>query len=277
MADRKISELPLAQKVFDSDLLVAVTGYGQRVDPLDFNSAYVPFITTRIPVSGFMAHAFRINEVVNGGTGIMVSSTINNSNLATASANTIRLNVTGVALQNHQHSISDITNFASGVSGQVQQIIKIQNTDLACTGQLVVASNDLSIPLAANSTYLCELGTIIVNNEQAAVVSGLVSVTGDMSVNYPTQMYGTWNSLVSGVNGYTINNSDTPVSSYGVLLGPLDSVRVNNLCTVVTKFTVQTTNNEADTVSFKFNTNSTNPSTSGVLKKGSWLKAEKVI
>ena len=35
MADRKISELPFAQKVFDGDLLVAVTGYGQRTNPND--------------------------------------------------------------------------------------------------------------------------------------------------------------------------------------------------------------------------------------------------
>ena len=40
---------------------------------------------------------------------------------------------------------------------------------------------------------------------------------------------------------------------------------------------VETTNNEADTATFKFATNSTDQATSGVLKKGSWFKAEKVI
>jgi hypothetical protein len=40
---------------------------------------------------------------------------------------------------------------------------------------------------------------------------------------------------------------------------------------------VETTNGEADTLTFGFVTNSTNQSTSGVLKKGSWFKAEKVL
>lgn len=277
MADRKISELPLAQKVFDSDLLVAVTGYGQRIDPLDLNSEYVSFITTKIPVSGFMANAFRVNEVVNGGTGIMIKPDINNTNPNTATLNTIELNVTGVAFTTHQHVVSDITNFASGVSGQVQQIIKFQNSDLSCTGNLDIQSTDLAIPLAANSMYLCELGTIFVNNEETSVISGLINVTGDMSVNYPTQMYGTWNHVLAGANSYAVSNSSDLVSDYGTLVGPINASQVNNMLTVVNKFTVETTSNEADTISFVFTTNSTNTATSGVLKKGSWLKAEKII
>ena len=46
--------------------------------------------------------------------------------------------------------------------------------------------------------------------------------------------------------------------------------------TLVNEFTVETTNNEADTISFAFITNSADQA-SGVLKKGSWLKAEKII
>lgn len=277
MADRKISELPFAQKVFDGDLLVAVTGYGQRTNPNDINSDYVSYITTKIPVSGFMAHAVRVNELVNGGTGIMVVSDINNTDPNNATPNTIQLNVTGVAMETHYHTVSSITNFASGVSGQVQQIIKFQTTDLACLDNSGTESNDLRIPLAANSMYLCELGTIFVNNETGSVISGLINVTGDMSVNYPTQMYGTWNRLGFDTNTYPIHNSSDNVSDYGVLVDTLDATQVNNPLTIVNKFTIETTSNEADTISFVFTTNSSNPATSGVLKKGSWLKAEKVI
>lgn len=278
MADRKISELPLAQKVFDGDLMVAVTGYGQRTNPLDPESPYVSFVTTKVPVSGFVAHSFRVNEVVGGGTGIMVSPNINNSNPATATPNTVNLHVTGVAFKNHTHSVADVLNFASGVSGQIQQIIKFQSVDLPCTGNLTVTSSDLQIPLAANSKYLCELGTVFVNNEVSSVISGLIKVTGAMDVNYPTRMYGTWNHLFLENHGYnSVYNSSSAVSDYGVVVGSLDSSLVDQPVTVVNKFTVETTSNEADTLSFAFTTNSNSPSTSGVLKKGSWFKAEKII
>ena len=218
MADRKISELPLAQKVFDGDLMVAVTGYGQRVNPLDINSEYVSYVTTKIPVSGFVSHAVRVNEMVIGGTGIMVVPTINNLNAQTATPNTIRLNVTGVAFAQHNHLVSDITNFASGVSGQIQQIIRFQSADLASSGTASVASNDLKIPLAPNSKYLCELGTIFTKSESALQLSGIVNVTGAWGVNYPTQMYGTWNTLTSG----TTTNSSQSIPSYGLIVGPVD-------------------------------------------------------
>lgn len=273
MADRKISELPLAQKVFDGDLMVAVTGYGQRTNPLDIESPFVSFVTAKVPVSGFVANAFRVNEVINGGTGIFVSPTINNANPSTATPNTVRLHVTGVAFKEHTHSVSDVLNFASGVSGQIQQIIKFQSVDLPCTGNLTITSTDLQIPLSANSRYLCELGTVFVNNETSSVISGLVKVTGTMDVNYPTRIYGTWNRLENS----GLYNSTSSISNYGNVLGSLNSSLVDQTVTIINKFTVETTNNEADTLSFAFTTNSNNSSTSGVLKKGSWFKAEKII
>lgn len=273
MADRKISELPLAQKVFDGDLMVAVTGYGQRVNPLDINSEYVSYITTKIPVSGFVANAFRINELVTNGTGIYVVPTINNANPLTATPNTISLNVTGVAFAQHTHTISDISNFASGVSGQIQQIICFQDTDLSTTGNAMVMSTGLRIPLAANSKYLCELGTILTSSDAALQLSGLITVTGAWDVNYPTQTYGGWTNIVSG----NINPSANNMAQYGLLLGPISSSATGSPYTVINKFTVVTTNMEADTIGFAFTTNNSSTAVSGTLKRGSWFKAEKIL
>lgn len=273
MADRKISELPLAQKVFDGDLMVAVTGYGQRVNPLDINSEYVSYVTTKIPVSGFMANAFRINEVVTNGTGVMVVPTINNSNPQTARPNTISLNVTGVAFAQHNHTVSDIVNFASGVSGQIQQIIKFQDNDLSTTGNAVVISTGLKIPLAANSKYLCELGTIFSSSDVALQLSGIVTVTGSWDVNYPTQMYGSWNNITSGLS----LNSTANHAQYGLVLGQLSPGATDVPFTIVNRFTVATTNMESDTLGFAFTTNNSSTAVSGTLKKGSWFKAEKII
>ena len=199
MADRKISELSETSSVASGDVIVVVTGVGVGGATLT---------TTKLPMSGLMNHVVKIDEITTGGTGIHLVNT-----LSSTQPNTVAINTTGLALAVHTHTASDITDFSSAVSGEVQQIIKFQDTDLANTGAALVPSTDLSIPLASNSKYLDSVGT-----------AGLTSE-------------------------YTV---------------------VNN-------FTVQTTNNEADTISFGFVTNSVNQSTSGVLKKGSWLKAEKII
>lgn len=265
MADRKITELSEAASIASGDVIVVVTGVGVGGATLT---------TNKIPLSGLTNHIVNIEELITSHTGIHLVS----SPSATAK-NTIEINTTGLAYTSHTHLAADVTNFSSTVSGQVQQLIKFQTADLANTGMLLSdgASTDLSIELAANSKYVCQLGTRLMCNEDTDV-SGIISVTGEMSVNYPTNLYGEWKDLEIDTAGHAlVHYESAAVSGYGKII---DSVGTNGLgatYTLVNEFTVETTNNEADTISFGFVTNSANTNTSGVLKKGSWLKAEKII
>jgi hypothetical protein len=263
MADRKISELSEAASVASGDYIVVVTGVGVGGATLT---------TNRFPLSGLINNIINVEEIVLQGTGIHL---VNDQNDDTP--NTLTVNVSGYAYSDHDHVAADITDFSSAVSGEVQQIIKFQSADLANTGTVLVESSDLTIELASNSKYLCQLGTILSTNEDADV-SGVISVTGTMDVNYPTQLYGNWKDLEIDNQGHAIvHYENVSVTGYGLLI---DSVGTNGLgssYTLVNTFTVETTNNEADTITFGFVTNSTSQATSGVLKKGSWLKAEKIL
>ena len=264
MADRKISELSEAQSVASGDVMVVVTG-------VDVDGATLT--TNKFPLSGLINHIVNIDELTFAGTGIYLEKDLNID-----SPNLVTINVSGYAYTNHDHTASEITDFSDAVADEIQQIVKFQSTDLAATGTTWTPSNDLSIPLAANSKYLLELGTILVNNENNSIISGFVEITGTQRVNNPTQMYGTWNFLDTNSNSQSVvTNSSVAFTGYGLLVDSLDSSLNNDHLTLVNHFMVETTNNEADTVSFSFATNSTNQATSGVLKKGSWIKAEKVI
>jgi len=263
MADRKISELSEAQSVASGDYIVVVTG-------VDVGGATLT--TNRFPLSGLVNNIVNVDELVLQGTGIHLVQDLNSD-----APNTVTVNVSGYAYSDHDHVAADITDFSSAVSGEIQQIIKFQSADLANTGTALVESSDLTISLAANSKYLCQLGTILNSNENTDL-NGLINVTGTMAVNYPTKLYGTWNHLEIDNQGHgTIHNENTAVTGYGLLI---DSVGTDGLgadYTLVNNFIAETTNNESDTLTFGFTLTSTNQSTSGVLKKGSWLKAEKIL
>lgn len=263
MADRKISDLTEAQSVNPQDLLVVVTG-------VDVNGATLT--TRKFPVSGLLKDIVNIDELVTAGDGISIDATTSSS-----AANTIELSVTGRALTSHTHTTSDITNFSSAVSGQVQQIIVVQPSDIAVTDGSLTAS-DLEIALDANSTYLCELGTILTLNEDVDL-SGIIAVTGDINdINYATKIYGTWTHLDIDANGHgAVYASNQDVKYYGNIIDTINSSYYDDPFTLVNKFTVTTTNAESDTLTFKFVMDSTDVNTSGVLKQGSWLKAEKVL
>ena len=264
MADRKISELSETAAVASGDVIVVVTGVGVGGATLT---------THKLPLSGIIRDIVNVNELVTAGTGVHAVATT-----STTDVNKLAINVSGYAYTSHTHTSSDITDFGSSVSGLIEQNIKFQSVDLAATGKLTVASTDLVIPLAANTKYLCELGTVLVNNENATVMSGLVEITGTTRVNNPTQMYGTWNTLdTNSSTQAVVTNTTNSISQSGALHDALDGSLNNNTITLVNSFVVETTNNEADTATFKFATDSSNQSTSGVLKKGSWFKAEKVI
>lgn len=264
MADRKISELAEAASVASGDVMICVTGVGVGGATLT---------TKKFPLSGLLNNIVNIEELVTQGTGIHLVST-----QSTSVPNKLAVHVSGYAYTDHTHTASQVTDFASASSGVTEQNIKFQSADIPATGKLTVASSDLVIPLAANSKYLCELGTVIVNNENTTVISGFVEITGTTRVNNPTQMYGTWNFLDtnSSTQG-VITNTVNPISKSGALTDSLDSTLNNQTVTLVNTFMVETTNNESDTATFKFATDSANQATSGVLKKGSWFKAEKVI
>lgn len=263
MADRKISELVEASSVASGDVMVVVTGV---------NVAGATLTTNKFPLSGLVNHIVNINELVTAKTGIHIVPTLSNT-----LPNKIELNVSGYAYTVHTHTASSITDFSEAVSGEVQQIIKFQSADLACTGTILTESSDLEIPLSANSKYLCQLGTILNMNENTDL-SGIISVTGTMEVNYPTNMYGTWTHLEIDNQGHALlHNEYRAVTGYGLLIDDVGTAGLGETYTLVNNFIVETTNNEADTITFGFVTDSTNQSTSGVLKKGSWLKAEKII
>jgi hypothetical protein len=263
MADRKISELVEASSVASGDVMVVVTGVGV---------AGATLTTNKFPLSGLVNHIVNINELITAKTGIHIVPTI-----SATLPNKVELNVSGYAYTVHTHTASQITDFSSAVSGEVQQIIKFQSSDLPCTGKLLVKSSDLTIPLSANSKYLCQLGTILTNNEDISL-SGFVEITGTQRVNNPTQIYGTWSHLEVDNQGHGfLHNDSSAVTGYGLLLDGMDASAFSNPFTVINNFVVETTNNEADTVTIGIATNSTDQATSGVLKKGSWLKAEKII
>lgn len=263
MADRKISELSEASSVASGDLMVVVTGVGVAGSTLT---------TNKFPLSGLVNHIININELVTAKTGIHIVPTI-----SATLPNKIELNVSGYAYSQHTHLAADITDLSSAISGQVQQIIKFQNTDLPCTGKITIQSSDLVIPLSANSKYLCQLGTLLTSNEDVGL-SGFVEITGTQRVNNPTQIYGTWNHLEVDNQGHGfVHNNSSAMTGYGLLLDGMDSSVFGNVFTVINSFIVETTNNEADTITIGIATDSTNSATSGVLKKGSWLKAEKII
>jgi len=264
MADRKISELAGAPSVASGDVIVVVTGVGVGGSTL---------ATKSLPMSGIMNHVVKIDELTTGGTGIFL-----NKGIYSDIPNDIKINVTGLAFDGHTHTASQITDFAGAVSGEVQQLIKFQETDLAVTDTTLTESTDLSIPLAANSKYLCQVGTRLLMNEDTDLY-GRIKVTGEMTVNYPTSLYGEWKKLIHEAGNILVHHTSTSVSGDGKILNQIGSAAggLTDVHTIVHEFTAQTTNNEADTISFAFYTDSTNPSTSGVLKKGSWLKAEKII
>ena len=263
MADRKISELSEAPSVASGDYMVVVTG-------VDIGGATLT--TNKFPLSGLVNNIINVDELILQGTGIHLVSDLNSD-----SPNTVTVNVSGYAYSSHDHVAADITDFSSAVSGEIQQIIKFQTVDLANTGNVLEESSDLTIPLSANSKYLCELGTILNMNEDTDL-NGLINVTGTMEVNYPTRLYGTWNHLEIDNQGHgTIHNENTAVTGYGILIDSIGTDGLSESYTLVNKFVVETTSNEADTITFGFTTTSTNQATSGVLKQGSWLKAEKII
>lgn len=263
MADRKISELSEAASVASGDYMVVVTG-------VDVGGATLT--TNKFPLSGLINNIINVEELVLQGTGIHLVNDQNDD-----LPNTLTVNVSGYAYSDHDHVAADITDFSSAVSGEVQQIIKFQSSDIINTGTVLVESTDLEIPLASNSKYLCQLGTILNMNEDTDL-SGIISVTGTMSINYPTVIYGTWNHLEVDNQGHgTIHNENSAISGYGILIDSVGTAGIGESYTLVNNFVVETTNNEADTIAFGFVTNSTNQSTSGVLKKGSWLKAEKIL
>jgi hypothetical protein len=263
MADRKISELAEASSVANGDLMVVVTGVGVAGSTLT---------TNKFPLSGLVNNVININELITAKTGIHIVPTI-----SATLPNKVELNVSGYAYTSHTHTASQITDFNAAISGQVQQIIKFQTTDLPCTGKILVESSDLTISLSANSKYLCQLGTILTSNEDIAL-SGFVEITGTQRVNDPTQIYGTWSHLDVDNQGHGFVHTDSsPITGYGLLLDGMDSSVFDRPFSVINQFVVETTNNEADTITIGIATDSTNQATSGVLKKGSWLKAEKII
>lgn len=263
MADKKISELTETPSVASGDLVVVVTGVGVPGATL---------VTHKFPLSGLVNNIVNVDELLTAGTGIHLVPTLNNN-----SPNTVEINVSGYAYTSHNHTASDITDFNSAVSGQIQQIIKFQSEDLPCTGQIPVESTDLVIPLSAHSKYLCQLGTLL-NMDENTDLSGIVKVTGTMEVNYPTRMYGTWNHLEIDDQGHAvIHNEHQAVTGYGLLIDAVGTDGIGETYTLVNNFVVETTTTEVDTISFEFLIDSTNDATSGVLKKGSWLKAEKIL
>lgn len=266
MADRKISELSEATRVFDKDYMVVVTGIGQYKNPNDPSQGFVDYITTRVPLSGMAAWTFRVNEVVSGCSGIQITPQIN-TGLTPPSINKITICTTGVSFSGHTHISSDITNFGSSVSGLVEQRIKFLNSPVVKTGTLTDI-NDLSIDLSANTKYLCELGLVVSGTSTATQLSGLVSSTGIAASNGNLlNVYGTW-SYTDTVNKLSSSTSSSVTGTTLIASG------INNGdLTVVNKFTVATHATESDKLTIKFGTNNTD----GAIKAGSWFKAEKVI
>lgn len=262
MADRKISELTTASRVFDADFMVVVTGVNQLVP--GSSDVYVEKVTTKFPLSGLSTWVFRINEVVSGCTGIQIVPQIN-TGIGSGRPNTINICTTGVSYVGHTHTTSDITNFNSAVSGLFQQQLKLLNIQVAnSTPGSYEALSGLSINLANNSKYVCELG-LIMSGISSTQITGLVSSTGIAASNGNLlTVYGTWN-YVSDSGLY---NSSTSVTGACSIANNLTSTQ-----TVVTKFTAATHETESDRLNINFTANDSN----GKILPGSWFKVEKVI
>jgi hypothetical protein len=262
MADRKISELSTASRVFDADFMVVVTGVNQLVPGQ--SDVYVEKVTTKFPLSGLSTWVFRVNEVVSGCTGIQIVPQIN-TGVGNGRPNTISICTTGVSYVGHTHTASNITDFNSTVSGLVQQQLKLLSTETAnsVAGSYQTLSG-LSINLANNSQYVCELG-LITSGINTTQVTGLVSSTGIAASNGNLlTVYGTWN-YVSDSGLY---NSSTSVTGSRTIANNLTSTQ-----TVVTKFTASTHATESDQLNIRFTANDIN----GKILAGSWFKVEKVI
>lgn len=262
MADRKISELSTASRVFDADFMVVVTGVNQLVPGQ--SDVYVEKVTTKFPLSGLSTWVFRVNEVVSGCTGIQIVPQIN-TGVGNGRPNTISICTTGVSYVGHTHTASNITDFNSTVSGLVQQQLKLLSTETAnsVAGSYQTLSG-LSINLANNSQYVCELG-LIVAGTSSTQVTGLISSTGiAASNNNLLTVYGTWN-YISDSGLY---NSSTSVTGSRAVASNL-----TNTQTVVTKFTASTHPTESDQLNIRFTANDTD----GKILPGSWFKVEKVI
>lgn len=262
MADRKISELSTASRVFDADYMVVVTGVNQLV-PGQVD-VYVDKVTTKFPLSGLATWTFRVNEVVSGCTGIQIIPQIN-TGVGNGRPNTISICTTGVSYVGHTHTASNITDFGSAVSGLMQQQVKFLDSETAnsVAGTFQTLSG-LSINVANNSKYVCELGLIMggINTTQ---ITGLVSSTGiAASNNNLLSVYGTWNY----VQDSGLYNSSVSITGNGKVASNL-----SNTQTVITKFAISTYATESDQLNIRFTANDTD----GKILQGSWFKVEKVI
>lgn len=266
MADRKISELSEATRVFDKDYMVVVTGIGQYKNPNDLGQGFVDYITTRVPLSGMAAWTFRVNEVVSGCSGIQVIPQIN-TGLNPPSINKITICTTGLSFAGHTHVSSDITNFNSAVSGLVEQRIKLLTSPVIKTGVLTDLTA-LSMDLTANTRYLCELGLVVSGTSTSTQLSGIVSSTGIAASNTNLlNVYGTWNYTD------TVNKLSSSTSSAITGTTLIASGINNGDLTLINKFTVSTYATESDRLIIRFGTNNTD----GAIKTGSWFRVEKVI
>lgn len=266
MADRKISELSYADGIAGSDIFVVVTG-------VDIQNATLT--THKFPLSGITNNLINIDELFVGGTGLHVQATTYTDG---SQPNTIRVDTTGLAYANHEHTYDQISNFGEGVSGLVQQIIAYQSLDAIVDGATDGAthqSTDLNISLAANSKYVCELGLVLVSDEDVDI-SGAINADASWALNYTTKIAGTWNHLEPDSFGHApVHNSFDSIAGTGLICDGMKSAGFNRPHTLINKFTAETTNSVADNLSFTFAI----PSTSAEVKilKGSWFKAEKII
>lgn len=264
MADRKISELSLASRVYDADFMVVVTGVNQLVPGQ--SDVYVDKVTTRFPLSGLATWISRVNEVVSGCTGIQIIPSIN-TGLSPARPNTITICTTGVSYSGHTHTSSDITNFGSAVSGLVQQQLKFLDTETAnsVAGTFQTLSG-LSINVANSGKYVCELG-LIMQGTASTQITGLISSTGIVASNSNLlNIYGTWN-YVNSSGLYNSSVSMTGTNGARIASG------LANTQTLVNRFSVSTYATESDRLDIKFTANDTD----GKILAGSWFKVEKVI
>jgi len=266
MADRKISELNLGTRVFDEDYIVVVTGINQYINPADPSEGFKQIVTSKVPLSGMSAWTFRVNEMVSGCTGIQIIPHIN-TGLSPARMNTIDICATGLALKDHNHFASEITDFNSSVSGLVYQDIKVLDTAYATTG----ATNDipeLSVDLVPNATYLCQVGIIVSGTSTSTEFSAQISSTGiDVSNSNLLNVYGNWqyNEPVNQ-RSYSTNSAVTGMALIGSGIN-------NGDMTLVTNFTAKTYATESDRLSVRWSVEGAD----GAVLPGSWFKAEKVI
>jgi len=266
MADRKISELNLGTRVFDEDYIVVVTGVNQYIDNADPGQGFKQIVTSRVPLSGMAAWTFRINEMVNGCTGIQIIEHVN-TGLTPARMNTIDICATGLALEEHTHFASQITDFNSSVNALVSQQIAVLDTVYETTG----VTNDipeLSVDLVPNATYLCQIGLIASGTSSSTELYGMISTTGiDASNTNLLNAYGTWHTQEP--ENYRSYSTSVTVTGMALIAS---GTTVGDM-TIVNNFTVKTYATESDRISFRWYTDSTD----GQILPGSWIKAEKVI